>query len=527
MLTALRPALPTYGWAAGGLALLSGCDAGLPARVERASGVDAMVSTPALAGSGAAAVHPPTTQSRALNTATALPARPLRAASDRSHWVKLDPERMLVATSRWTPILSEPSPGAQQIGYLRSGQRVARQPEPVAFEGCSGGFFGIEPYGYVCVGARASIDSEHVLVRATVEPDREALLPYRYGLSAYPTPPFYTRIPTLAEQRRVESDLDEHLAESSSVAWAPWPFEAIPEFLRDGQSSLHVNGRRKNANVLFTQRAVVKSAYALMTLFEANGRGFGITTDYDILPLDRLRPVRASEFQGVALNEGWQLPIAFVRAEDAELYAEDLEREELVVVRRIGYREPFALSGKRTERDGQRYLQTTAGHWLKETSRVTRIDRFSRPPRWATPGRTWIDISLLKQSLVAYEGEHPVYATLVSTGADGVAEPDESKATIQGQFLIHTKYLSAGMSSNAKDAVFDLREVPYVQYFSGDYALHAAYWHDSFGIPLSQGCINLSPKDARWLFDWTEPTLPPNWSGVLSAAEGTLVYIHP
>jgi hypothetical protein len=27
----------------------------------------------------------------------------------------------------------------------------------------------------------------------------------------------------------------------------------------------------------------------------------------------------------------------------------------------------------------------------------------------------------------------------------------------------------------------------------------------------SHGCVNLSPLDARWLFDFTGPRLPPGW----------------
>jgi lipoprotein-anchoring transpeptidase ErfK/SrfK len=73
---------------------------------------------------------------------------------------------------------------------------------------------------------------------------------------------------------------------------------------------------------------------------------------------------------------------------------------------------------------------------------------------------------------------------------------------------------------------FDLRDVPYVQYFKEGYALHAAYWHDGFGTPRSHGCVNLSPLDARWLFSWTEPSVPSAWHGAMSG-HGTLISIHP
>jgi lipoprotein-anchoring transpeptidase ErfK/SrfK len=76
---------------------------------------------------------------------------------------------------------------------------------------------------------------------------------------------------------------------------------------------------------------------------------------------------------------------------------------------------------------------------------------------------------------------------------------------------------------------FELRDVPWIQYFASGYALHGAYWHDAFGIPRSHGCVNLAPVDARTVFMWSEPTVPPGWQGINSGAEvgdGTAVVIH-
>jgi hypothetical protein len=66
-------------------------------------------------------------------------------------------------------------------------------------------------------------------------------------------------------------------------------------------------------------------------------------------------------------------------------------------------------------------------------------------------------------------------------------------------------------------------------YFNKDVGLHAAYWHDRFGYPSSHGCVNLSPLDARWLFDWTTPQLPfPDSSHVYASRNnpGTWVYVY-
>ncbi len=76
---------------------------------------------------------------------------------------------------------------------------------------------------------------------------------------------------------------------------------------------------------------------------------------------------------------------------------------------------------------------------------------------------------------------------------------------------------------------FELRDVPWIEYFASGYALHGAYWHDSFGIPRSHGCVNLSPVDARVIFLWTDPPVPPGWQGInigSEMGEGTAVVIH-
>ena len=183
------------------------------------------------------------------------------------------------------------------------------------------------------------------------------------------------------------------------------------------------------------------------------------------------------------------------------------------------------LAEGRRKIGGVAYVEAKDGTWLRE-DQVVRVEHYQNEPSWAATGRKWIDVSILKQALVAYEGSRPVYVTLVSTGADGIGDPKTTHSTIQGTFLIHTKHVSSTMSSDEVGEEFELRDVPYVQYFEQGYALHGAYWHDRFGTPKSHGCINLSPEDARRLFFFTEPALPPGWHGVLKPLTGTVVFIH-
>jgi hypothetical protein len=140
-------------------------------------------------------------------------------------------------------------------------------------------------------------------------------------------------------------------------------------------------------------------------------------------------------------------------------------------------------------------------------------------PRWATrlairqprpaeipPGAKWVFVSLTEQTLTAYEGDREVFATMVSTGKPGYRTPT-------GTFQVWEKVRHATM--NGRRQRYHVEEVPDVMFFHGSYALHAAFWHDSFGRAITHGCINLSPRDAAWLFDWAPPSLPEGWHTTL------------
>jgi lipoprotein-anchoring transpeptidase ErfK/SrfK len=135
----------------------------------------------------------------------------------------------------------------------------------------------------------------------------------------------------------------------------------------------------------------------------------------------------------------------------------------------------------------------------------------------------WVDVDLTTQTLVAYEGADPVYATLVSTGL-------EDSPTEPGIFRVWEKHTTRTMddapgSSPARHMRYG--DVPWVQFFDGSRALHGAYWHDHFGVAVSHGCVNLAPADARWLFLWTAPEVPVGWSErTPRPGEGALVRVR-
>ena len=125
------------------------------------------------------------------------------------------------------------------------------------------------------------------------------------------------------------------------------------------------------------------------------------------------------------------------------------------------------------------------------------VDPGAVSPRPAGVGDTerWIDVNLSTQTLVAYEGDTPVFNTLVSSGLP-------QWPTVTGQFRTYMKYESQTMNGYLLGYDYFLPDVPYVMYFFEDYAIHGTYWHSSFGTPMSHGCVNVSTPDAGWLFNW-------------------------
>jgi lipoprotein-anchoring transpeptidase ErfK/SrfK len=175
------------------------------------------------------------------------------------------------------------------------------------------------------------------------------------------------------------------------------------------------------------------------------------------------------------------------------------------------------------------------GRWV--SSRALARPTLAPPPREVT-GRAerWIDVELATQTLVAYEGPRPVFATLVSTGA---GPPGSDTATRKGTFRIWVKLLSSTMDNlespenqDARPATegtrYSMEDVPYVQFFDKSIALHGVFWHDDFGRVHSHGCVNLAPRDAARLFAFTSPRLTGGLSAILPSRleRGTVVRVR-
>lgn len=118
------------------------------------------------------------------------------------------------------------------------------------------------------------------------------------------------------------------------------------------------------------------------------------------------------------------------------------------------------------------------------------------PPAPTAVGKS-IVVSNSKQRIYAYENGQLIRSHLVSTGLP--ATP-----TVLGDFKIYVKYLADDMSGPG----YFLPQVPYTMYFYQGYGIHGTYWHNSFGRPMSHGCVNLPTAEAQWFFNWAEVGTP-------------------
>lgn len=137
-----------------------------------------------------------------------------------------------------------------------------------------------------------------------------------------------------------------------------------------------------------------------------------------------------------------------------------------------------------------------------------------------------IEVSLAEQMLFAYEGDQIIFQTQVSSGKRYMETPT-------GEFAINRKYPSKHMGDGGLTAnlnAYELVGVPWVSFFhSTGVAFHGTFWHDNFGTPMSQGCINMRNADARWLYRWSGPAYPTGLgfhNGRKLTATGTRVVIR-
>ena len=134
--------------------------------------------------------------------------------------------------------------------------------------------------------------------------------------------------------------------------------------------------------------------------------------------------------------------------------------------------------------------------------------------------RVEVDINWGVQTLSCYEGNSEVYFCRISSGQEQGSTP-LSPFPSPG-FQIWRKLFSLHMGGSTAAGSWDVPGVGWTSLFVGEgVAIHSTYWHNNYGEPMSHGCVNVSPEDAKWIFRWTQPSVPFESGDITIVGEGS------
>lgn len=424
-----------------------------------------------------------------------------------------------------TWIWPRPQANGRFLGYIRVGSSVKlKSTEPVPGIDCRGGFYAIEPHGYVCNDRTITTERTSPFLEANAHTlPQDGPYPYHFALSN--GAPMYAGVPSAREQKKERWQYGEagtfvklgmfqagheHLAVTDPIA----PSTELPDFLSGGRDAY---GRKPLA---ILRRSIPHgSMLAYTASFDFGGRTFLLSTDLTVVPADRVRAFQPSRFHGTELGGEVKLPLAFMREKARPQYR--LEGSSLTPTGKNWPLRSFVqLTGAEREHAGTKYLEVrpaSSGLYVAADD-ATVIADYGKYPFGVKPGEKWMIVSITEGTLIAYEDLEPVYATLISPGQGGVPRKGgnlvKDSTTPLGTYHMTFKDRAATMSPEfGEDRSFWIADVPFTQYFSPPFALHAAYWHERFGELMSGGCVNASPIDAHWLFGWSDPQVPEGWQG--------------
>ncbi len=131
-----------------------------------------------------------------------------------------------------------------------------------------------------------------------------------------------------------------------------------------------------------------------------------------------------------------------------------------------------------------------------------------------------VNSSWEKQTLSCYEGGTEVFYCRISTGVSSGSTPATPPGGVG--FPIWRKLHSLHMAGGTNADGWDLIGIGYTALFVGEgIAIHSTYWHNNFGEPMSHGCVNARPEDAKWIFRWTQPVVPFETGDVTISGSGS------
>ena len=205
------------------------------------------------------------------------------------------------------------------------------------------------------------------------------------------------------------------------------------------------------------------------------------------------KPENPSSFTGFALPQNWQHPFAIIvdkAGHFASLRPGEAGSEDSGFF--VRWRRLVNIFARAEDQRGKVWYLVGPQQWIRQEW----VAMFAPAPQPDGVAGHWVAVDLFEQTLIAYQDDQPVFATVISSGLS-------DWPTTEGLFKVWARLRNDTMSgATGQPDAYYVQNVPWVMYFRGGISLHGAYWHGDFGYRRSHGCVNLSISDARWLYDW-------------------------
>lgn len=388
-----------------------------------------------------------------------------------------DENLRLGALADQTPIYSRPRKTARPLGFLHAGATVARSEKSFENNDCTEGWYAIAPRGYVCTEKAATLELQHpTLLAMALQPALENPLPYVYARTTQVTSSFKRNQDSSAVE--MEGRLGKGTVLAIVGSWTAPDESKEPQFL-----GLRMNG-------LFVRA-------------------------------EDLQEALGSSFVGQELNEEQKLPLAYVVRRGVRYWS--LDGSSATKKSEIAYHTQIPLTGRYRTVEEERFWATSSDLWVRHRD-VTVVQQRHEFPEFAQEGRKWIDVSVITGTFVAYEGQTPVYASLLSVGRDRLGDPKTTAATELGTHTVLSKQITRRSLPSPDEPLHD---APWAFELSSGQWLYASPRHNRFGIEHTEGDLEVSPADGHWLFHWLGEELPAGWHGMnITEAEPPLVHVR-
>ncbi|HXS18463.1 MAG TPA: L,D-transpeptidase family protein, partial [Polyangiaceae bacterium] len=413
-------------------------------------------------------------------------------SADKRPGTTSHPGPWLWVTRASAAIYKNPSPNKnEKLGYVKRGGQVPILEGKTDGPDCPRGFYQVASGGYICSHVGTTNQNDKDVKFRPNQPNTEQILPYLYVRNAHNGTPLYKSIPSReqtykyepylpgakdqAEKKKKAQEEDRKQMEKAGLSLGGAPGTDSKKPLWEREDDLHqvtLDELRSDSDDILAARMMKGFYVAVDKTFKWDGRTWYKTTKGLITPADRFWATDGSDFHGVDIDgKDIQLPVGWVVGvnKSAPSYDIDLSTNKVTPKGDKKRLEMVPLRYRYRKIGDTEYFQMADGSWIRD--RFVRMTTPGKRPAEVGEAERWIDVDISEQTLVVFEGDRPIYATLISSGKESKVK-DQDHGTPRGMWRVREKHLASTMDGDgtaAGDLPYSIEDVPYIMYFHKSY----------------------------------------------------------